>query len=31
MTVEAVLNPGSRSWKKLKGIPPVPENLMDVL
>ena len=31
MTVEAVLNPGSRSWKKLKGIPPVPDNLKDVL
>lgn len=31
MTVEAVLNPNSKSWKKLKDIPEVPENLRDVL
>lgn len=27
MTVEAVLSPKSKSWKKLKGIPEVPEEL----
>ena len=31
MTVEAVLNPGSKSWKKLKEIPELPDNLRDVL
>ncbi len=31
MTVEAVLNPGSDSWKKLRNIPPIPDNLKDVL
>ncbi len=31
MTVEAVLNPNSKSWKKLKDIPDVPENLRNVL
>lgn len=31
MTVEVVLNPDSQSWKKLKDIPEVPENLRDVL
>ena len=31
MTVEVVLKPDSQSWKKLKGIPDVPDNLKDVL
>ncbi len=31
MTVEAVLKPGSSSWKRLRDIPAVPENLKDVL
>lgn len=31
MTVGAVLKPDSQSWKKIKGIPEVPENLADVL
>jgi len=31
MTVEAVLKPESNSWKKIKGIPKVPENLRDVV
>lgn len=31
MTVEVVLKPDSQSWKKLSGIPKVPENLKDVL
>ena len=31
MTVEAVLKPDSKSWKQLKGIPEVPENLKEVL
>ena len=31
MTVEAVLNPKSTSWKKLKGIPQVPKELKQYL
>lgn len=31
MTVEAVLKPDSQSWKKLRGIPKVPENLKNVI
>ena len=31
MTVGAVLKPDSQSWKKLKGIPEIPDNLKDVL
>ena len=31
MTVEAVLNPNSKSWKKLKDIPAVPDNLSEIL
>lgn len=31
MTIGAVLKPDSQSWKKLKGIPEIPDNLKDVL
>lgn len=31
MTVGAVLKPDSQSWKKIKGIPEIPDNLKDVL
>jgi len=31
MTIESVLNPSNRNWKKLKGIPEVPENLKEYL
>lgn len=31
MTVEVVFNPKSHSWKKLKGIPQVPDNLKNIL
>ena len=31
MTIESVLNPSNRKWKKLKGIPEVPENLKEYL
>ena len=31
MTVGAVLKPDSQSWKKIKGIPVIPDNLKDVL
>ena len=31
MTIKAVLKPGDDSWKKLKGIPEVPEALKDVI
>ena len=31
MTIEAVLKPESDSWKKIKGIPKVPENLKNVV
>ncbi len=31
MTIESVLNSGNRNWKKLKGIPEVPENLKEYL
>lgn len=31
MTVEAVLNPESKSWKGLRGIPEVPEDLKEYL
>ncbi len=31
LTVEAVLKPSSAAWKNLKDIPPIPDNLKDVL
>lgn len=31
MTIGAVLKPNSQSWKNLKGIPEIPDNLKDVL
>ncbi len=31
MTVESVVNPNNRGWKKLKGIPEVPEELKEYL
>ena len=31
LTVKAVLNPGDQSWKKLKGLPDIPEELKDYL
>ena len=31
MTVEVVLNPESKSWRKLKGIPEIPSELMEYI
>ncbi len=31
MTIEAVFKPNSSRWKRIKNIPPIPENLKDVL
>ncbi len=31
LTIEAVLNPESTSWKRLKGIPEIPDNLQNIL
>ena len=31
LTVEAVLNPSSQSWKKLKDLPEIPEELKDLI